>query len=245
MTDPSYLKGVRNKKSFNRQALLQSFRNGGYELSEASFSKKLASMTKDGELARIGHGMYCFPEKKAKPYEHEYSEFAVEVASFVQAQYPLLDFSIMELIQLNDFVNHQIAHNTVFVSVEADVMQFVFDTLRERFFGKVLVNPTLEVYHQYWSDNMIVINRLRTEAPKNHVTSWHIRLEKLLVDIVADSLLSDSISESEYPNIYEDAFSMYMIDESCLFRYASRRTIYNRIKAMILEKTNIKLRTLR
>lgn len=245
LTNPSFLKEVRNEKSFNKQALLQSFRDGGYELSEASFSKKLASMIKAGELARVGNGMYCFPEKSVKLYGHEYSEFAVEVASLVQEQYPLLDFSIMELIQLNDFVNHQIAHNTVFLSVEADAMQFVFDSLRERFFGKILVNPTLEVYHQYWSDNMIVVNKLRTEAPKNHVISWHIRLEKLLVDIVADSLLSDSVSESEYPGIYEDAFSMYVVDESCLFRYASRRTIDNRIKALIQEKTNITLRTLR
>lgn len=245
MTDPHYFEGIRNKKSFNRQTVLQSFRDGGYELSDASFYKKFAAMVREGELARVGNGIYCFPEKNVKPYKHEYSEFAVEVASLLQEQYPLLDFSVMEMVQLNDFVNHQIAHNTLFLSVESDVIEFIFDSLREKYFGKVFINPTSEMYHQYWSDNMIVINKLITEAPKSSTVSWHARLEKMLVDIVADSLLSKSFSESEYPGIYENAFSMYVIDESCLFRYATRRTVDKKIKGIIQEKTNIKLRTKR
>lgn len=242
MTEPRYLEGIKDKKSFSRQEVLQSFRKGGFELSDASFYKKFTAMVKEGELVRAGNGVYCFREKDVKPYEHEYSDLAAEVAALVQKQYPLLDFTIMELIQLNDFVNHQIAHNTLFLSVEADIMEFVFDTVKERYFGKVLISPTPEIYHQYWSDNMIVVNKLITEAPKSSVISWDTRLEKLLVDIVADPLLLDSISESEYPGIYEDAFSMYVVDESCLFRYAARRTVEKKIRGLITEKTNITLR---
>lgn len=47
----------------------------------------------------------------------------------------------------------------------------------------------------------------------------------MLVDVVANPLLLDSVSESEYPTIYEDAFSMYVVDESCLFQYAARRAV--------------------
>lgn len=245
MTDSRYFEGVKNQKCFNRQQVLQSFRNAGYKLSDASFYKRFASMVKDGDLARVGNGLYCLPSNNARPYDHEYSDLAVEVASLVQEQYPLVDFSIMELIQLNDFVNHQLAHNILFLSVESDVIEFVFDMLKDQYFGKVFINPTLEMYHQYWSDNMIVINKLTTEAPKSAGISWHTRLEKLLVDIVADPLLLDSVSESEYPTIYEDAFSMYVVDESCLFRYAARRAVDKKIKKLIREKTNITLRTKR
>ncbi len=245
MTNQSYWEGLKNKKTFSRQDALQSFRKGGYELSNASFYKKFAAMVKSGEIARVGNGMYCIPGENMSLYEHEYSEFAVEVASFLQEQYPLLDFSIMELVQLNAFVNHQIAHNVLFLSVEADVIEFVFDFLKERYFGKVLITPTPEMYQQYWSDNMIVVNKLTTETPKAAVIPWHTRLEKLLVDIVADPLLLDSISEGEYPGIYEDAFSLYVIDESCLFRYAARRAVDKKIKKLIEEKTNITLRTKR
>lgn len=47
----------------------------------------------------------------------------------------------------------------------------------------------------------------------------------MLVDVVANPLLLDSVSESEYPTIYEAAFSMYVVDESCLFRYTARRAV--------------------
>ena len=202
-------------------------------------------MVKDGDLARVGSGLYCLPNNNAKPYEHEYSNLAIEIASLMQAQYPLVDFNILELVQLNNFVNHQLAHNILFLSVESDVIEFVFSMLRNQYFGRVLISPTPEMYHQYWSDNMIVVNKLTTEAPKGLEIPWHTRLEKLLVDVIADPLLIDSISESEYPTIYEDAFSMYVVDESCLFRYANRRAVDIKIKKLIEEKTNITLLTKR
>ncbi len=245
MTDSKYFEGVKNQKCFSRQQVLQSFRNAGYKLSDSSFYKKFASMVKDGNLARVGNGLYCLPGNNVRPYNHEYSDLAVEVASLIQEQYPMVDFSIMELIQLNDFVNHQLVHNVLFLSVESDVIEFVFDMLKNQYFGKVFINPTPEIYHQYWSDNMIVINKLTTEAPKSVEIPWHTRLEKLLVDVVANLLLLDSISESEYPTIYEEAFSMYVVDESCLFRYAARRAVDKKIKKLIREKTNITLRTKR
>ena len=245
MIDSRYFASVKDQKCFTSQQVLQSFRTAGYKLSDSSFYKKFASIVKAGDLARVGNGLYCFPDNKAKPYDHEYSDQAVEAASLIQEQYPLVDFSVMELIQLNDFVNHQLAHNVLFVSVESDAAEFVFDTLKDRYFGKVFIHPTPEMYHRYWSDNMIVINKLTTEAPKSAGIPWHTRLEKLLVDVVADPLLTDSVSESEYPTIFEDAFSMYVIDESCLFRYAARRAIDKKIKELISEKTNITLRTKR
>ena len=123
----------------------------------------------------------------------------------LEEQYPYLNFTIFEFVQMNDFVNHLVAHNVIFLSVESDIMEFVFDTLKEKYPGKVLINPTADIYHQYWSDNMIVIVKLITEAPKGQEKSWHTRLEKLLVDIMSEPLLLASISESEYPGVYMDA----------------------------------------
>lgn len=154
-----------------------------------------------------------------------------------------MEFTIFELVQLNEFVNHQLAHNVLFLSVEDDIIDFVFDLLKEQFPGKVLLDPTPELYHQYWYDGMIVLNKLVTEAPRGIEEAWHTRLEKLLVDLVSDSLLQEVISKSEYPAILEGTFSGYVIDESCLFRYAKRRGAEKQLKALIREKTNITLRT--
>lgn len=243
MTEEAYFRGVNNVTEFTRNELFDSFRQGGYQLSEASFCKKIEDMVNYGEIVRVGRNRYCLPNDKQQVYGHDYSELAEEVASHIEEQYPYLDFTIFEFVQLNDFVNHLVAHNVIFLSVESDTMEFVFDSLKEKYPGKVLINPAVDIYHQYWSDNMIVIVKLITEAPKGQGKLWHTRLEKLLVDIVSEPLLLASISESEYPGIYMDAFERYYINENRLFRYANRRKSAKKIKELMRDKMDIILKT--
>lgn len=243
MLEKRYYDGLLDATRFTRKELLESFRMAGYMLSEASFYKKVEELVKNGQIIRIGRNVYSLPDDKRLAYEYKYSELAEEVAQEIAQQYPYVNFTIFEFVQLNDFVNHLIAHNVIFLSVEAEIMDFVFETLRDKYPGKVLINPTVEIYHQYWSDNMIVLGKLTTEAPKGQKASWHTRLEKMLVDIMAEPLLLASISRAEYPHIYEDAFDRYIVDENGLFRYASRRKVTKKIKELIRKETDIVLRT--
>ena len=243
MLEKRYYDGLLDVTRFTRKELLESFRMAGYMLSEASFYKKVEELVKNGQIIRVGRNVYSLPDDKRLTYEYKYSELAEAVAQEIAQQYPYVNFSIFEFVQLNDFVNHLIAHNVIFLSVEAEIMDFVFETLRDKYPGKVLINPTIEIYHQYWSDNMIVLGKLTTEAPKGQKASWHTRLEKILVDIMAEPLLLASISRAEYPHIYEDAFDRYIVDENGLFRYASRRKVTKKIKELIRKETDIVLRT--
>lgn len=243
MLEKRYYDGLLDVTRFTRKELLESFRMAGYMLSEASFYKKVEELVENGQIIRVGRNVYSLPDDKRLTYEYKYSELAEEVAQEIVQQYPYVNFSIFEFVQLNDFVNHLIAHNVIFLSVEAEIMDFVFETLRDKYPGKVLINPTVEIYHQYWSDNMIVLGKLTTEAPKGQKASWHTRLEKMLVDIMAEPLLLASISRAEYPHIYEDAFDRYIVDENGLFRYASRRKVTKKIKELIRKETDIVLRT--
>ena len=243
MIEKRYYDGLLDATRFTRQELLDSFRMAGYKLSEASFYKKVEELVSSGEIIRVGRNVYCMPDDKRLAYEYKYSELAEEVAQEIAQKYPYIRFSIFEFVQLNDFVNHLLAHNVIFLSVEVEIMDFVFETLREKYPGKVLINPTVEIYHQYWSDNMIVLGKLTTEAPKGQMVLWHTRLEKILVDIMAEPLLLASISRAEYPHIYEYAFNRYIVDENALFRYASRRKADKKIKELIRKETDILLRS--
>ena len=243
MLEKRYYDGLLDVTRFTRKELLESFRMAGYMLSEASFYKKVEELVKNGQIVRVGLNVYSLPDNKRLAYEYKYSELAEEVAREIAQQYPYVNFSIFEFVQLNDFVNHLIAHNVIFLSVEAEILDFVFETLRDKYPGKVLINPTVEIYHQYWSDDMIVLGKLTTEAPKGQKASWHTRLEKMLVDIMAEPLLLASISRAEYPHIYEDAFERYIVDENGLFRDASRRKVTKKIKELIRKETDIVLRT--
>ena len=135
MTEEIYFRGVHNVTEFTRNELFVSFRQGGYQLSEASFYKKVEDMVNDSEIVRVGRNHYCLPNDKRQVYRHDYSELAEEVALQLEEQYPYLNFTIFEFVQMNDFVNHLVAHNVIFLSVESDTMEFVFDTLKEKYPG--------------------------------------------------------------------------------------------------------------
>lgn len=238
-----YINDLKTMESFSRSDLFQAMCRNGGQISNAAFKRKLQAYLKDGTIMRVGRNMYCVPQKEISVYEHRYSTTAKEVADLVAEKHPFLSFSIFELVQLNEFVNHQLAHNIIFVSVEADIINFVFDTLKERYPGRVLITPTKALYQQYWRDGMIVLEKLVSEAPMGKPVKWHIRIEKLLVDIMADKLILDTVSQSEYPGIYMNAFERYAIDESCMFRYAKRRGAESNIRSLIQDNTDIVLRT--
>ena len=110
---------------WSKQQVLQLFRNAGYKLSDSSFYKIFASMVKGGELARVGNGLYCLPDNNARPYDHEYSDLAVEVTSLMQKKLTSLLFiriicinyrlnlfhqSIIVILVINS-TEHRITHN--------------------------------------------------------------------------------------------------------------------------------------
>ena len=53
-----------------------------------------------------------------------------------------------------------------------------------------------------------------SEAPIRKDNPHMITLEKMLVDIYADKLISSTFSKAEYPGIIRQAESRYMLDKS-------------------------------
>ena len=237
-----YIHELATLTKFSRIDLKHAIEETGIHLGESSFKVLLQKLLNEGEISRIGRNAYCVTEGRYNSYGYQYSDLAINIANNMEQKYPHLDFSIFELIQLNEFLNHQIAHNVVYVSVEEDLSPFVFEFLKELYPGKVLLNPTVEEYHTYWYDNMIVVNKLVSEAPKGTQENWKVRIEKLLVDLLTSKLLRSSVSDAEVPEIYQEIFDKYIVDESCMFRYAKRRAADKKIRKFIKEETNIKLR---
>lgn len=238
-----YLAGLNSKPYFTKDSLLKNVQESEPYISASSFYRLMKKLLTNGDIVRVGRNAYCIPQKRLSFYEYSYLEVAADLAAYIICTSPKVDFRIFETVQLNDFLNHQIGCNVIFLSVEEDIGDFLFENLRNRYNNNVLLNPTSDIFHQYWKEDMIVIQRLTTEAPKGNQKFWHTNLEKLLVDIMADKLVMDSFSESEYPLIYETAFESFVVDESQLFRYAKRRTVDKKIKDYLRKNTSVKLKT--
>ena len=194
-----------------------------------------------GEITRTRKGHFAVSGKK--DYSYNLSDTAKAISSAVQNQYPLVAFQIWELYQMNEFVNHQMAKNTIFVEVENMLDESVFHQLFETY-PHVLLNPGADEYYKYAGNGTIVVRRLISEAPPGFGEYRQTSIEKLLVDLFGRGITGVIISRSEYRAIYEDAFKKYNINQAKMFRYARRRGIEKPIKEYIQKETNITLEDL-
>ena len=240
MADKSLvLDRIRSYGPFARADLQVVMEKCGYQTSESITNHMITRLLTAGDIVRVGRNRYCVADF-LKPYHFPHSELAVSVADEITEEHPYLDFRIFELVQLNEFVNHQIAHNIVFASVEGGLEEDVFNTLWEGHKGSVLLKPDAEELFRYLNEDMVIIVKLPTESPKGKEVFWDTRLEKLLVDIAVDKLLRKVVYSGEYPAIYQDAFHKYALDKNMMFRYARRRGALGKYREVLVNEAGLK-----
>ena len=124
---------------------------------------------------------------------------------------------------MNEFLNHLIAQNTVFVQVERESGIHVFWFLQEQGTQHVMYKPAKVDFNLYWSRDSVIVTNLISEAPIRADRPHHILLEKMLVDLSADKLIAATFSRAELPDVFEQAQSRYPLDKVRMLRYARRR----------------------
>lgn len=188
----------------------------------------LARLVPDGSVTRTGRGHYTYYCKRVekqntkKVYSGMYSERAENLVNDVAERFPLLPFQVWELRWLNEFLNHLVAENIIFLDVEKEGCEFVFEELRDKYDGELLLKPTVEQVYRYGKDGTIVIGRLITETPKGDKRG-SVPLEKIMVELEANKILRSLISVGEVPQVINDMYDKYLVDDAKLLRYARRR----------------------
>lgn len=185
---------LQSTNSFSRQEFTDAMVSS-YGLTEPQVAYDLKKRLDQGSIVRVGWGRYSFPKKRI--YRHQYSNSAIDVVKMISDEYDGLDFQVFELRQLNSFMNHQMAHNTIFISIENDLVDYVFDALWKIYPGRVMLKPKVDQYYRYRQDDEIVVGRLPSETPKGFDKPWMSRLEKVLVDVFTDKLVSRIVPDGE------------------------------------------------
>ena len=203
-----------------------------YGLTEPQSTYDLLKKIERGELIRIGWGQFAVSEGK-RIYRHLYSDAVRQIVNELESHFSSLDFRIFELIQMNEFMNHQIAHNTIIVSVENDLIEYVFDMLWAAHPGKVMLKPAVSTYYRYIQDDIIVINRLPSETPKGFDEYWQSRIETILVDVLVDKFVSGIIPDNEKRAVTEGIYASYSIDEKTMLTYARRKGAVKKLQTAL------------
>lgn len=233
MSEKALPYSLKNQSSFSRQEFVKEMERT-YRMTTSQIDYDLRKRIRKREIVRKGWGEYSVASSK-KEYIYQYSDLSKEIADQLNNEYFDLNFRIFELVQLNAFLNHQMAHNTYFVYVENDFVDAVFDLLFRTYPGKVMLKPDADHYFRYLLENEIVVLRLPSESPKGYDEPWHIKIEQILVETMTSKLMSQILPESEQRNLLGGAFSGYLVDEKTMIRYAKRKGTEKKVRA-ILEK---------
>lgn len=222
---------ISRKSSFTRKEYVEAMADA-YSMTGPQIAYDLQKRLNAGEIVRKGWGQYVSAPAKGH-YHYTYSALSNEIAAQLDQEYYGLDFRIAEFFQLNDFMNHQMAHNTIFVLVEHEFVNSVFESLFRLYPGRVMLKPGENEYYRYLQDDEIVVLRLPSEAPKGFDVNWHMRLEQILVDIFVDKLVCRIVPEEEKNAIMYGAFEGYLVDEQTMIRYAKRKGADKKVEQIL------------
>lgn len=216
------------------------------DLSETSINWMIHILHKKDILASAGSGKYYLMQDDTKikrKYHYPHSAEFLELEKLISENYPYLDFQMWELIQLNDFVNHQISKNVIIIEADNMMTDTVYETIHEKY-PYAMYKPDMDAFfRQRAPQTDVIIQRMITESPKSDDVHSS-PLEKILVDLMSKKLTGNLVEHSEYKRIFEDVFEKYIIDETKMFRYARRRNLYDPMISFIRSCTDIKLKTL-
>lgn len=238
MPDIALLRNLSDSRTYKRSEIFSFLDKSGVFVPDNSKTWFMEKAEREGVLFRVGTDSYSRIEDIRRVYIPMYSEKAVEVISFMDENYPELEYVLFESFLLNEFINHMIAQNTIILQIEKTLCQFVFEALNDKFPGKVLYNPSSEDLGRYRTDNCIVLERVVSEFPASKENPHYLTAEKLLVDCVSDRIIKDLISSSEILNIFDGMIGSYRVDESRIKRYAKRRNSWSEIEKYIKEIKN-------
>lgn len=207
--------------------------------SKASYRWAIYNLVHSGLITKIGKNQFIKGHKRKYAYEYVGATHK-QIVHYFEKELPNITAVIYESTILNEWLNHQLARNIIFVEVDKFYSDIIFEKLKNNIQSNILIKPKTGEFSRYAENNTIIIQNLVTQAPTNK-HSYEIKLEKLIVDFFSEPNLKMIYSESELTPMLETIFQQYVIEQKKMFAYAKRRKCDQKIKNYIKQNTNIKL----
>ena len=215
---------IDRERTYSRRELIVEMKKLKAGLSEGTYHWAIGQLIHEGDLVRLGYDSYALSSGLPRDeYRPAYSDEARDLIDLISQRYPHVQFTVFETVLMNDFLNHLIAQNTVFVQVEKESSVYVFRFLQDCGYRNVMYKPSRKELDLYWSRDCIIVTDLISEAPLRLDEPHSIMLEKLIVDMSADRLISGTYSKAEFSDVVKQAQSRYRLDKAKMLRYARRR----------------------
>jgi predicted transcriptional regulator of viral defense system len=225
------------RKVFTRKELLANLKSRNPVSSPSSLSEQLNRLLKSGQINRLERGVYSLPDKIKKDFFIIYSDEIRSIDLQIKKQFPFADYCIWDSSAIMSHMLHIPNIKFIYVDVEREVAESVFNLLNSGNTTRVYLMPTLKDFERYIIGNeAIIIRPLISESPLQVFEGINSpAIEKILVDIVDDVEFS-FLQGSELHYVYSTIFERHNINKNKLLRYATRRGRKEEVEQLL--KTN-------
>lgn len=206
-------------------------------IKKSSLSWYLFKLVNENVLVRTGRGKYAKVKKQV--FSPQPIEEVKDVYGLLQSDFPFAKFCVYQGEIISPLQHHLSSNRIIYVETDRNSTETVFNFLKDRNYN-VYLRPDKNMIYRYvdMDSRVIFVKNLVSEAPLQEVSSVTMpTLEKLLVDILRDTDFF-YLQGSESDRIIENAFNLYTINKSRLFRYADRRKVKEELSS-ILENLDI------
>lgn len=224
-------------KVFTRKELIANLKSENQIGSPGTLSEQLNRLLKSGQLIRLKRGVYKLPDDAKKDFSVVCSNEMKKINQQIKNQFPFVDYCLWSGSVLMPYMHHIPNLNLLFVDVEREVTESVFNLLNPDSNKRVFLMPSLTDFERYINGNeAIIIRPLITEAPIQLIDGINTpAIEKILVDIIGDVEFS-FLQGSEINYVYSTIFERHSVNKNKLLRYATRRGRKQEVEQLL--KTN-------
>ncbi len=223
-------------KSFTRKTLIDFLRNHNREVSANAISVHLQRLSHSKKLIRIERGIYALPVDAKKEFSIICSDDIKQLNEKIRTHFPFADYCIWSSNAIMSYMHHIPNLNFIYVDVEREVAESVFNLLNTDSLQRVFFMPDQTNFDRYISGSKaIIIRPLITEAPLQIIDGINTpAIEKILVDIVGDVEFS-FMQGAEIHSVYTNIFERHKINKNKLLRYATRRGRKKNVEQLLNE----------
>jgi hypothetical protein len=138
---------------------------------------------------------------------------------------------------LKEFFQHFAVYDFLLIETERETIDAVFHFIKETN-KNTFKEPSRDMMENFVFDgkDAVIVKSLISEAPLQDADSVTIpTIEKILVDLVADSETFFFLQGHEMLNVFESAMGKYTVNTDRLLRYAKRRNKKEELQKILMQ----------
>ncbi len=212
-----------DRESFTTNDVSDFFAKTDPDIKRATINWRIYELVRQGSLKRIGRGMYALGQ--ADCFLPGLTKKQQTISARLKKQFPLITFCCWHTSALKEFFQHVAVYDFLLVEAEREAVDAVFHFVKETH-PNTFQDPPQNIMENFVlaSRDAVIVKSLVSEAPLQEADAATLpTIEKILVDIVADSEIFFFLQGHELLNIFESALGKYTVNTDRLLRYAKRR----------------------